>query len=501
MSIPREQHEVARFLKELAGTTPSETHISAVFVGPGTAWKLKKAVRLPFLDFTTIEARRRFLRRELELNQPAAPAIYRDVAAVVRESDGTLSLTPDPGARPSLDWVLRMAPVPKDGFLDTVAARGGLTPALLDALADCVAGYHARLPPVDDWDSHETLLRIAEGSRKSALAAGLPRADVQRWFEQASSALRERGAWLAARAQAGFVRRGHGDLHLGNLCLWDGQPVPFDALEFDENLATTDLGYDLAFLLMDLDRRVSRGAPNQVLNRYVARTGDAALTCGLPGFLSLRAMIRAHVQAEAGRGTEGAMYLDAALDYLRRKPASVLAIGGLQGTGKSTLARALAPEIGKAPGALVLRSDEIRKRLFGVAPEQRLPEAAYAETANEAVNRELVRSARSVAEGGHAVIADASFLDAGLRAAIAAAARAACVPFVGIWLHAPLDVLQTRLAARVNDASDATTEVLRRAAARDPGPIDWFRVEASDAGQAAAAIRGARCQLSGELAE
>ena len=491
MSIPREQREAALFLKELSRRDPIETHISAVFVGPDAAWKLKKAVRLPFLDFTSVEARQRFLRRELELNRWAAPAIYRDVAAVVRESDGTLSLTTDPGARPPRDWVLRMARVPRDDFLDALAARGGLTPALLDALGDCVANYHAALPPVSGWDSPGALLEIAKGNRASALAAGLARAEVQRWFEHAASALRECKGWLAARAEAGFVRRGHGDLHLGNLCLWEGKPVPFDALEFDERLATTDLGYDLAFLLMDLDHRVSRGAASRVLNRYVARTGDAALTRGLPLFLSLRAMIRAHALAAAGRGTEGAPYLRAALGYLQRKPALVLAIGGLQGTGKSTLARILAPEIGNAPGALVLRSDEIRKRLFHAAPEQPLPEAAYADAASEAVARELVQSAQQVAAGGHAAVADASFLDPALRAAIAGAARAARVPFVGVWLHAPPPLLEARLAARRNDASDATVAVLRRAAARDPGPVDWLRVEASDAGQAGAVIRGA----------
>jgi predicted kinase len=385
--------------------------------------------------------------------------------------------------------VLRMAPLAEGDFLDAVAARGGLTPALLDALGDSVAQYHARLPPIAGWDSPGTLLRIGEGSRASALVAGLPRATIERWFEQAASALRACAASLAARAAAGFVRRGHGDLHLGNLCLWDGKPTPFDALEFDEALATADLGYDLAFLLMDLDRRVGREAANRVLNRYVARTGDAALTCGLPAFLSLRAMIRAHVQAEAGRPTEGAAYLDAALAYLHRKPALLLAIGGLQGTGKSTQARMLAPGIGDAPGALVLRSDEIRKRLFGVAPEQRLPETAYAEAVNEAVNRELVRLAQAVAACGHAVVADASFLDPGLRAAIAAAANAARVPFIGVLLHAPLDVLEERLAARTHDASDATADVLRRAAACDPGPINWLPVEASDAIRAASSIR------------
>ena len=199
--------------------------------------------------------------------------------------------------------------------------------------------------------------------------------------------------------------------------------MPFDALEFDEAMATIDLGYDLAFLLMDLDQRVTRAAANRVLNRYVARTGDAALTGGLPVFLSLRAMVRAHVEARRGDADVAARYLAAAAAYLQPTPPIVVAIGGLPGTGKSTLARALAPDLGNAPGALVLRSDEIRKRLHGVAPEQRLPQSAYSDAASEAVFAALAALVRETAAGGHAVIADATFIDPRHRTMVETAAR------------------------------------------------------------------------------
>ena len=235
--------------------------------------------------------------------------------------------------------------------------------------------------------------------------------------------------WLEQRSRDGFVRRVHGDLHLGNLCLWRGKPVLFDALEFDEAMATIDLGYDLAFLLMDLDQRVDRAAANRVLNRYVARTGDAELTRGLPVFLSLRAMVRAHVEAKRGNRAPAERYLDAATAYLRVTRPIALAIGGLPGSGKSTVARALAPELGNAPGALVLRSDEIRKRQHGVAPEQRLPQSAYSDAASQAVFAELAELVRQTAAGGHAVIADATFIDPQDRALVQSAAAAAGVPF------------------------------------------------------------------------
>jgi uncharacterized protein len=487
MTIPDEQHEAAAFLHHLAGRPPIETHISAVFIGGDTVWKLKKAVNLGFLDFTTLPRRHAFLQRELALNQKGAPEIYRDIAAIVRLREGGLGLTPAPAADAAVvEWVLRMAPIPAADFLDAIAARGELTPALLDALGDTVARFHAALPPVMGWDSPGALHAVAEGNVRAALAAGLDPAQVRAWGAATEAALAERAGWLKARARAGFVRRAHGDLHLGNLCLWHGVPLPFDALEFDEAMATIDLGYDLAFLLMDLDLRVGRAAANRVLNRYVARTGDAALTHGLPPFLSLRAMVLAHIRASLGRAAEAARYLDAAEAYLRPPSPRLIAMGGLQGTGKSTLARALAPALGAAPGALILRSDEIRKRLHGVSPEQPLPESAYTPEEHKRVAATLADTAAQTAAGGHTVIADATFLSPEGRRSIEDAAARAGVSFTGLWLEAPLPVLEQRVGARNGDASDADVAVLQRAAAYETGPITWRHVNATDREQALA---------------
>ena len=495
MSVPAEQRETVALLRGLAGRDAVETHISAVFVGADTVWKLKKAVRLSFLDFTAVEARHRYLLRELEVNRAAAPELYRDVVPVVRRGDGALVLgnggasdteLPDakvhaaevPGPE-VVDWVLRMAPVPAGDFLDVVA-RDGLAPALLDALADKVAAYHQGLPPVGGVDPVASMLHVARGNARAALDAGLPGQRVDTWLEGEVAAIERISAWLGARAAGGFVRRGHGDLHLGNLCLWQGAPVPFDAIEFDEAMATTDLGYDLAFLLMDLEHRVSRQAANRVLNRYVARTGDAALTRGLPAFLSMRALIRAHVEARPGTHKVAVAYLDRAFACLSGPPAVLVAIGGLPGTGKSTLARALAPGLGASPGALVLRSDEIRKRRHGVVPEQRLPESAYTPAETDAVFAELTAAANGVAAGGHAVIADAMFLRPEQRAAVEQAAARANVPFLGLWLTAPRDRLEARLGSRTGDASDATVDVLDAVARHDSGGGDWVVIDASD---------------------
>jgi aminoglycoside phosphotransferase family enzyme len=494
MSVPPEQAEVAAWLGRLAGAAPVETHISLVFLGADTAWKLKKAVRLGFLDFTALADRHRFARRELELNAPAAPGLYRDVVAVVRRADGTLGFSDEATAGPAvLDWVLRMARVPEGDFLDRIVAAGRFDAALADAVADAVSAYHARCPPAAaGGDPAAALTQVMRGNAAAARAAGLPAADVAAWEQAMAAALARLGPWLAARARAGFLRRAHGDLHLGNLCLWQGRPVPFDALEFNEAMATIDLGYDLAFLLMDLDQHAGRAWANRVMNRYVARTGDTGLTRGLPAFLSQRAMVRAHVEAARGHRAAADAYLAASLASLRPAPALVVAIGGLPGTGKSTLARALAPALGRAPGALVLRSDEIRKRLHGVAPEERLPPAAYAPAVSARVFAVLAAAAGEAAAGGQAVIGDATFLDPGHRAAIAAASGAAGVRFLGLWLEAPLAALETRVAGRTADASDATVAVLRAAAASGhAAPAGWVRIDATDAPAALAAAQTA----------
>lgn len=485
MTIPSDQAEVARFLSSLSGAPPRETHISAVFIGADTVWKLKKAVRMPFLDFTTVAARRHFLQRELQLNQPTAPAIYRDVIAVARRPDGTLTL----GDGEPVDWVLRMARVPPEDFLDGIVARKELTPHLLDALGDCVFDCHARLPPIPGWDSAASMRRIADGNATSARAAGLPEARIAAWRQGIEAETDVVADILAKRSAAGFVRRCHGDLHLANVCLWGGKPVAFDALEFDEDLATIDVAYDLAFLLMDLDLRAGRPAANRVMNRYVARGGDTGVTACLRLFLSQRAFIRAHVFAAIGDQADMLRHLEAAEEYLLPSTAQVVAIGGLQGTGKSTLARALAPMLGAAPGALVVRSDEVRKRLFGVRPEERLPADAYTEAGNARSNSALIAQVAEAAGYGRSVIADSTFLDPALRARLTATIGELGVPMTGIWLEAPLGVLEDRIQARRDDASDATVAVLRKAAERSQGGGDWHKVDASDKARALAAIR------------
>ena len=347
---------------------------------------------------------------------------------------------------------------------------------------------------------------------RSAIAS----AEVKQLEGGLTAAIGTAAATLDARAAQGFVRRCHADLHLDNIIVWQGRPVLYDAIEFDEAIATTDTLYDLAFLLMDLDRHDQRAAANVVLNRYLWRSGETLDLQGLialPLFLALRAAVRAMVSADraaqkshpAGASdlkTAGA-YLAAANDYLALPGPQLLAIGGLSGTGKTTLATRIAPRLGRAPGAVHLRTDLERKRLADVDALERLPNAAYTPAARRRIYHALGEKARCVLLAGQSVIIDAVFAEQEARQAVEALAGEAGVPFKGLWLHAGSETLLERVAARRSDASDATPEVVRRQLDGDLGPFSaqWTAVDAGGTSQqtladASAALRDLESPIS-----
>jgi hypothetical protein len=279
----------------------------------------------------------------------------------------------------------------------------------------------------------------------------------------------------------------------------------FDCLEFSDALASIDVLYDLAFLLMDLEHRQLTHFANRTLNRYLDRTGEEDGLAAMPLFLSLRAGIRAHVAATTAQRTgdlpgaaeiasEARRYLDLAHRLLEQQPRRLVAIGGLSGSGKSTLAASLAPELGLRPGARVLRSDVTRKLLLGTAPETRLPAGAYTPEITDRVYDALRRKAAAALAAGYSVIIDAVSLVPTERRSFAEIARAAGVPFSGLWLQADTVAMTQRLHQRRGDASDATAEVLALQLRQDPGAIDWTRIDAS--GGPEACLAAARRALS-----
>ncbi|TFL16394.1 kinase [Jannaschia formosa] len=488
------QEDVLAFLASGAAfpdggaVTRIETHGAYVFLCGGDALKLKRAVRYDYMDLSTPDLRRRMLLRELELNAPSAPSIYRDVLPVTRKPGGLLI----GGDGPVIDWVLRMHRFPAENELEAVAARGALDGPLADALGRMVLHYHANCPQrltdgaelmsaiLDELDRVFTEFKGAEGTE------GL--ADWRRATRQVFS---DASARLTRRGLSGHTMRTHGDLHLRNIVLVDAKPVAFDALEFDETLGTCDVLYDLAFLLMDLEHRGLNAVATRTLSQYLleARGSEDAGLAVLPLFLSVRAAIRAMVllQTDVARKRAGASavevqaYLTQARAVLTPHPARLIAVGGLSGSGKTVLARDLAPGLGAAPGAVHLSTDAERKAGLEQPANCHLEQAAYAPAARQGVYVRLLARAEAILRAGHGVVLDGTFLDPLMRHAVRELAVRLDVPSAFLWLNAPESLLLERIGSRRNDSSDADAAVLRRQLACDLGPMDWTRIDASGA--------------------
>jgi hypothetical protein len=500
-----EQHEVVAFLRDPASYPPGaapveivETHGSLVFLAGAYAYKLKRAVKYAYLDFSTLALRLAACSAELRLNRRTAPSLYLEVRAISRGEVGRLRW--GRAGRPDdevADYVVVMRRFAPQDLLDGMARRGALSPQLLYALSAHIAEFHDRAEKRPDRGGASAMAGLVEtniGILRRSRAAGFEPMRIDRLESALQRAVSRIGALLDNRRDAGKVRLGHGDLHLGNICLVDGRPLLFDCIEFSEDIASIDVLYDLAFLLMDLNHRGRRDFANLVLNRYLDLTGeDAGQTGGLaamPLFVALRALIRAHVAATMAEhgwggtdretGFAGARaYLDEAEAALGYNPPRLVAIGGPSGTGKSTLASAIAPALGPVPGARWLRSDVIRKLLFGSPPESPLPAEAYAPQITERVYRDLCVGAAAALRAGYAVVIDAVALRQDERRDFAAVAAGTGARFTGLWLEAPADRLMARVQARSGDASDASPAIVAQQLTHDPGAIDWVRIDAS----------------------
>lgn len=468
-----------------------DTHCAAVFLAGADVYKVKRAVRYPYLDFSTLEKRKAACSAEIAVNCNNAPDLYLGVVPIVR-CGGGLALG---GEGKVMEWAVHMRRFDENATLDRLAEKGPLGDTLIDALAAAVLASHQRAPSADDLEAVGQLGAVIQET--SATLGSVPgvldpvaiqalAVDMRRGFEAVQNL-------LLRRAAEGMVRRCHGDLHLGNIAKIAGRPVLFDAIEFDEKIATCDILYDFAFLLMDLWERGLKADANALLNRYLAGTapgdlvGQVAGLEALPLFMALRAAIRAKVLTARILGgdrtgtvaSRARAYIEMALSFLEPSRPRLIALGGLSGSGKTVLSTALAPLVGRAPGAVHLRSDIERKHLLGKEAFERLGGEAYQDDVSAKVYARLLHLAQTALRAGQSVILDATHRSPFERQGVEDLARALGVPFQGLWLDAPGALLMARVEARKHDASDATRAVVAAQLCAGTGPIHWPRINSS----------------------
>lgn len=455
-----------------------QTHISTVLLTGEYAYKIKKPLDLGFLDFSTLEARRRYCEEELRLNRRLAPWIYLEVVGFTGRPEAPRF----GGPGQPFEYAVKMRQFPQERLLDRVLARGGLQAEVMDEVARRTARFHAEAAPAGRdtrYGTPEAVLApmIQNFEQLRPLLHDPARLEqlerIESWTLARHAELRP---LLAARKQAGCIRECHGDMHLGNIALLEEGVTIFDGIEFNEDFRWIDVMSEIAFLTMDLDDRGAHALSHRVLNTYLAESGDYAGLQLLRFYQVYRAMVRAKVASiRLTQGVEAAErdrvlaayqgYADLAERYTGRPRPAVLVTHGVSGSGKSTGALALVERL----GAVQIRSDVERKRLFGLAAGERsrstLGGGLYTAEATHRTYARLLELAEDVVRAGFPVIVDATFLTRARREPFAALAARLGVPFGILSFSADPEELRRRVQKRLaegGDPSEAGVEVLER---------------------------------------
>jgi len=453
-----------------------ETHISCVFLTGGYAYKVKKAVNFGFLDFTSLEARRKYCEEELRLNRRLAPALYLEVVPITGSVDAPVI----GGTGPALEYAVKMLEFPQEELASRILTRGEISAADIDALAAKVAAFHAAAG-VAAGDGFlglpKEILRIARQNFAQLDELPIPVGDRDRieslrvWTEREFAA--RRGAFLRRREE-GFIRECHGDLHLGNIARIDGELTIFDCIEFNESMRWIDVMSEVAFTVMDLHERGRTDLAARFLNTYVETTGDYAGLSVLRFYLVYRALVRAKIarmraaqlragDAQRALAAEWRGYLTLASNYAQSVPGALVITHGFSGCGKTTLSQALLEAI----GAVRIRSDVERKRMHRRGLFERgsagIDQDLYAARVTEQTYTRLADLAREIVRAGFIALVDAAFLKRWQRNLFRDLARELGTPFIIVDFVAKDSTLRERVARRAaagTDASDADLAVL-----------------------------------------
>jgi aminoglycoside phosphotransferase family enzyme/adenylate kinase family enzyme len=462
-----------------------QTHISWIILTGDFAYKIKKPVNFGFLDFSSLQKRRHFCEEELRLNHRYAAELYLDVVTI----NGSEDQPRINGDGAVLEYAVKMQQFPSESLLSTLLDRGDLRESHIDRLANNIANFHLEAIVADaesDFGTLTTAVQPVEENfrqiRQQIKDPGLLKQldAIEKWSEQAGQNLQ---TVLIKRKDNGYIRECHGDLHLGNIILWNGKIIPFDCIEFNENLRWIDTLSEIAFLVMDLDDHLRPDLARRLLNKYLEHTGDYSHLGVLQYYKVYRAMVRAKVhslrlaeddltQREIGAvHRECENYTALASQYITETKPLLIIMHGFSGSGKTTISQFIL----EALPAIRIRSDIERKRLF----QDKQPDNTSSDRddkTNSAINEGIYSGdstamtyehlrclAEDIILSGMSVIVDAAFLLAQQRRRFRQLASLLNVPFRIIDCHAEHTILEQRITERRqygSDASEATLDVL-----------------------------------------
>ncbi|NCJ07985.1 AAA family ATPase [Synechococcales cyanobacterium C] len=454
-----------------------QTHISYVLLTGEYAYKIKKPANFGFLDFSTLTQRHHFCEEEVRLNQRLSPSLYVGVVPLYQYTAEGYGWQ---GIGEPVEYAVQMRQFDQSQLLSRLFERGELTPELMSGLGRQVASFHETAATDADIQAFGDRAAIQQVDENNyALSEGfLGHSQTQERLEQTRTFTRQffanHGDWFAQRQAEGKIRECHGDLHLNNVCRYQDKIQVFDCIEFNREFRNIDVIYDVAFMVMDLEFQGRPDLANAFLNAYLERTGDYWGAALLPLYLSMRAYIRGNVNSLAlndsaisdsekqGFLGRAQAYYQAAWQYTQRPPGRLWIMCGLSGSGKSTVARAVASGL----RALHIRSDAVRKHLAGIPLEQRGADpnvfggGIYTPEMTQKTYDRLLDLGLFLAQQGESVVLDAKYDRQALRQAVYAKAESAQIPVQIVFCTAPARVLEERLRSRQGDIADATEALL-----------------------------------------